>query len=69
MWQNQATGAIRKISHRPPESATVPEWYLRDLHLTCELSKFEVKIIFEILQLSPTPISLKFAATQNPTLV
>ena len=43
--------------------------YLPDLNLTCELSKFEVKIRFEILQLSPTPISLKFAATLDPTLV
>ena len=41
--------------------------YLPDLHLTCELSKFEVKISFEILQLSPT--SLKFAATLDPILV
>ena len=39
------------------------------MHLTCELWKFEVKISFEILQLSPTPISLKFAVTQDPTLV
>ena len=41
----------------------LPFIYLPDLHLTCELSKFEVKISFEILQLWPTPISLKFAAT------
>ena len=47
----------------------LPFMYLPDLHLTCELSKFEVKISFEILQLSPTPISLKFAATLDPTLV
>ena len=32
--------------------------YLPDLHLTCELSNFEVKITFEILQLSRTPIGL-----------
>ena len=31
--------------------------YLPDLPVTCELSKFEVKISFKILQLSPTPIS------------
>ena len=47
----------------------LPFIYLPDLHLTCELSKFEVKISFELLQLSPTPISLKFAATLYPTLV
>ena len=59
----------KKNNNHPPEWATVPEWYLPDLHLTCELSKFEIKISFEILQLSPPPISLKFAATLNPTLV
>ena len=47
----------------------LPFIYLPDLHLTYELSKFEVKISFEVLQLSPTPISLKFAATLYPTLV
>ena len=55
-----------KKKYRPPEWATV---HIPDLHLTCKLSKFEVKISFEILQLSPTPISLKFAATLDPTLV
>ena len=43
--------------------------YLPDLHLTCELSKFEIKINFEILQLSRTPSSLKFAAILDPTFV
>ena len=47
----------------------LPFIYLHDLHLTCELSKFEVKISFVILQLSPTPISLRFAATPDPTWV
>ena len=32
--------------------------YLPDLHLTSELSKFDVKISFEIVQLLPTPIGL-----------
>ena len=34
MWQNHAIGAIWQINHRPPEWATVPEWYLPGLHLT-----------------------------------
>ena len=65
---------------RPPPPPWIRAWsssrmgyrsyrYLHDLHPTCELSKFEVKISFEILQLSPTPISLRFATTPEPTLV
>ena len=56
MSQNHATVAIQQINIILPNG--LPFIYLPDLHLTCELSEFEVKISFEILQLSPTPISL-----------